>query len=338
MRRILSSLVVAAAVFGIIALASAAMAGPAQAAVVGFLTAEGGLGDQSYNDMTMAGLTRAKDELGVELVYVVPKPGEEGLDKGMQKLIDDGAEFIVANGFTMFNTVKKFAEKYPGKYFLLNDMPLADMPNVVSTTFGQHEGSFLVGALSVWMSPNKKVGFVGGNEFPIIYAFLEGWKEGVAYADPAAETIIEFVAPGKDVSGFNNPRQANKVATQMFNNGADVVYGVAGLSGNGVIHAAKKAGKYAVGVDSDQDHLAEGNVLTSMMKRLDNVSFNEVQAWLAGGFQPGIKDYNLANGGVSLSPMTYTKDKVPAEVMAQVEDAKQKIISGEIQVTNFLAQ
>lgn len=303
--------------------------------VVGFLTAEGGLGDKSYNDMTMDGLKQAREELGIKLVYVIPKQGK--LQEGMDELLGKGAQLIVSNGFSMADVMTEAAKANPDRKFLINDFFVEGIPNLATTSFAQHEGSFLVGALSALTTKTGTIGFVGANEFPIIMAFQTGWQEGATYAKADVKQEVGYVTPGKDVSGFSKPREAYKVANAMFGSGADIIFAVAGGSGAGVINAAKKADAFAVGVDSDQDHLAKGNVLTSMMKRLDNATFAEVKKFEAGNFTAGNTDYNLANGGVSLSPMTYTKDKVDPAVLAEVEAIKQKIIAGEITVTNVLA-
>ncbi len=308
---------------------------------VGFIVGSGGLGDQSYNDMTMAGLLKAKDELGVELVYTearAAKGGGDGKEEAMQQLIERGADFIVANSFEYYDLVVKYAEMHPKKRFLLNDMPVEGQPNVASTTFGQHEGSFLAGVLSALMSETGKVGLVGGTDFPIIHAFRVGFEEGVVWAKPSVQVYVAYVAEGGNPAGFGDPRTAYAISMKMIEQGADIIFAVAALSGNGVIHAARKSGKYAIGVDSNQDHMAPGRVLTSMMKRLDLSTFREIKDWKEDNFTPGVKVYGLAEKGVQLSPMEFTKEDVPDAVLAKVEEARRKILSGEITVTNYLTQ
>ncbi|MEF2229336.1 MAG: BMP family ABC transporter substrate-binding protein [Pseudodesulfovibrio sp.] len=302
--------------------------------VVGFLVTEAGLGDQSYNDMTMLGLTEAKEKLGIKLVYVVPDPGEN--DKGMERLLGMKPDLVVTNGVTMLDTVKNVAPAHPEVKFLLNDIALPGYGNVLSTTFAQQEASFLAGALAAWMTPGGRIGFVGGAEYPVIFAFRDGFLAGAAHADPTVKVFIDYVRPGLDHEGFTDPAKAHALADAMYNQGAAIVFGVAGRSGLGVIRAAVEHDVFAIGVDADQDHLAKGHVLTSVMKRLDTVTYKTVERFLQGGFAPGVVNHSLADGGVGLSPMRFTADRVPSGIKASLRALEDKIRTGAIVVPDAL--
>jgi basic membrane protein A len=172
---------------------------------------------------------------------------------------------------------------------------------------------------------------------PAVHSFQVGFAEGVAHADPAVAIEVDFVSTGNDFSGFSDPGRGARIATAMYAGGVDIIFAVAGLTGNGVIRAAQQAGKFAIGVDADQDHMAKGHVLTSMMKRLDRAAFLEVTRIVQGEFEAGTTTYSLADGGVSLSPMKYTRHLIPDEVLAALKAIESGIIAGRIRVTDILA-
>lgn len=303
---------------------------------VGFLAGAGGLGDESYNDATLSGLAEGKRQYGYRLVHEQSDETETGIQKSLEHLISQHASIIVSNRIAHPGIVYQFAKDNPSRHFILNDMSLEKgYPNVAVIGYSHHEGAFLAGALAGWMTKTGKVGFIGGNQMPIISSFRIGFMEGVHYANPAVEFFEDVVAKGNDPKGFDDPKTAYTLSMALYKKNVDIVFAVAGLSGNGVIHAAKITHKFAIGVDTDQDHMAKGNVLTSMIKRLDKANLNEVSAILDGHFQPGIRYYGLKEEGVGLSPMTYTRHLIPDTVIKQLDEAKRKIISGEIRVTDY---
>ncbi|MDX2270696.1 MAG: BMP family ABC transporter substrate-binding protein [Cyanobacteriota bacterium] len=326
---------------GSIAIAACSQAEESSSLIVGFLMGAGGLGDLSFNDMTYAGLQKAQRKYGSQIL-VIPQELAKATDQeaarenAMKALIREKPSLIVVNGFEFQDLTKRYAEKYPSIRFLINDVELSGLPNVAYTSYGQHEGSFLAGALAAWMSKTKKVGVIGGVDIDVVKAFHQGYQEGVAYADPSVQVRETFVSRVPDFSGFSNPEVGYQLAIEQYEQGADIVFAVAGFTGNGVIRAAKDQNKLAIGVDADQDHLAAGNVLTSMMKRLDNVTLAEVSKVVDGNFKAGGTYYGLKEGGVSLSPMKYTRQLIPPEILQKLEDTQNKIIAGEIQVTNVL--
>jgi len=318
------------------------LSGPAVAEqakpVVGFIVTSSGLGDQSFNDMAYTGLLRVKKDLDLVLIRELTDNTDASRTKAVKQLVKRGAKLIVASGWEFRKMILDAAPKYPETRFLLNDAPISGFDNVVTTEFAQNEGSYLAGALAGWMTRSGKVGFVGGEDMPVIRAFQIGFDAGLSHARPDAELVSRFIAPfGSKPSGFRNPREAYRFAETLYRDGADIIFGVAGLSGNGVIHAAKKNGKFAIGVDADQDHMAKGLVLTSVMKRLDIATYNEVKQALTGKFIPGNRYYDLKKGGVSLSPMTYTRNIIPVHVMKKLDAIEARIKTGELEVPGRLS-
>ncbi len=301
--------------------------------VVGFIVTSSGLGDQSFNDMAFTGLIRVRKDLDIVLIREMTDNTEASRAAAVKRLIKKGAGLIVASGWEFRSIIHDAAGQYPDTRFLLNDVPLQGLDNVVSTVFAQNEGAYLAGALAGWMTKTARVGFVGGEDIPVIRDFQTGFDAGLHHARPEAELLSKFVAPrGSEPSGFNNPRGAYRVAEDLYRSGADILFGVAGLSGNGVIQAARKFDLFVIGVDADQDHMAKGLILTSVMKRLDHTTFTEVKRALTGKFSPGIRYYDLKKGGISLSPMTYSRHLIPAVVQKKLTKIETIIKTGELKV------
>lgn len=305
--------------------------------VVGFITGASGLGDLSFNDMAYGGIRRAQQEYNFKLVILEPEANGRVTTEDALHLIDQ-ADIILLLGAQHEELTRLAARENPDKKFIHIELPIDGIQNVSSAIFNQNEGSFLAGALAAMVSKTGMIGFVGGTADPPVQAFEQGYREGAAYVAPSVEVLVDYISPQGDFSGFDKPRKGYEIAMRQYGRGADIVFTVAGLSGNGIIEAARRTGNFAIGVDSDQDSLAKGFVLTSMMKRLDVAAHEELRKALEGHFHGGVSQYGLANGGVSLSEMKYTWDKIPAGVLSRIEDIRQKIVSGEIRVTNLLLQ
>lgn len=299
---------------------------------VGFLVGAGGIGDESYNDMTLAGLADAKRDYNVRIIHELSDESAEDTRRALDRLIAENADIIVSNRITHPEVLYRCAARFPGKYFIFNDMPWKGQSNSTSLGYANHEGAFVVGALAGWMTRSGIVAFIGGNHLPVIESFRIGFSHGVRYANSKADIIEAHISRGRDPSGFSNPRKGYQTAMALYARGADIVFVAAGLSGNGVIQAAKESDRFVIGVDTDQDHMAKGKVLTSMMKRLDKATYSEVSAIIENRFQPGLKFYGLKEGGVGLSPMRYTRHLIPQAVLNSLEETEKKIISGKIQV------
>lgn len=304
--------------------------------ILGLLIGVSGLGDQSFNDMTYAGMIKVKQEFDLQLILEDSEKSDTGFRLSMQRLIDKGASIIVANGFYLKDLVQKYATRYPDRYFILQDAELPDLPNVASIIYSVQEGSFMVGALAGMMTQTGKVGFLGGVDIPIMHVFLEGYRQGVLYSNPKVEIREEFVTQAPDFSGFRQPSVGHERAMAAFGAGIDILYVAAGLTGNGALQAAEDSNRYAIGVDSDQDHLAPGHVLTSMMKRLDNATYSEVSKIITGKFTHGVKTYGLRENGVGMSEMKFTRSLIPPDVLQRLDEIQAGIIHGRIKVHNYL--
>lgn len=290
---------------------------------IAMVTDVGGINDQSFNQGAWEGLQRAKNELGVEISYL-ESATEADYVSNIETLVDQGNNLIVACGFLMADSIKEAAEAYPDqKFAIIDDSTNADLPNVSCLMFKQNEASYLVGVVAALMSETNKVGFVLGMSTPVMNQFGYGYVAGVLDTNPDA--TVELY----NVNAFGDAAAGKAAAVQMFTNGADVVFHAAGGSGNGVIEAAKEQGKYAIGVDVDQAHLAPENIITSAMKRSDNAIYNLVEKISKGEETHGTYIYGMDNGGVDIAPTT---DLLPEEVIAKVQEVKEKILAGEIVV------
>lgn len=309
---------------------------------IGIALGVGGLGDQSFNDMQYNGLIELSKNHIVDIFYEVPSDDSpEEMERILEKLCSEyKCDFVIAGaGYLMIEPLDKISEKYKNIKFVLIDDFAVLKDNVSSIIFAQHEGSFVVGALAAYLTKTKKVGFIGAVDMQIIKSFLVGFEEGVKYADPNVSLAVQYISFEKDndYSGYDNPKKANIMAKVMYDSGVDIIYSVAGASGNGIIQSAMDNKKYVIGVDSNQDYMAKGFVLTSMMKRLDNAVFDISQEFIEDKFE-GNKTYlySYKNGGVSITDMKYTRDIISDEVIEKVRNIEKNISLGKIKITNLM--
>lgn len=295
------------------------------------VTSTGGLGDRSFLDSTWAGLQQAHDELGVDIAVIEPKTNAD-YGSSMVAAVNGGANIIFAFGNDFTDVLNEYAPKFPDVKFVgLNCKAKADNLKVAQTA--DHEGSFLAGALAGMMTKTGTVGAIGGVEGDNINRFLVGYEEGVKYVNPDAIVLKSYVG------SFSDPAKGKEFAIQLKNQNADIIYHVAGGTGEGVFEAVRmNEGLFAIGVDADQDGIVEGRVLTSMVKNCNVIAYDSVKQALEGKFIAGDEVYNLANGGVGLTEMKYTKDLIGEENLKKLDEIKAKIESGEIKVTDVLAQ
>jgi len=307
---------------------------------VALIIAQGGLGDRSYNDSGFAGLTKAAQEFGVEV-----KPIESPDPVGMgEKLLRDAAkagfDLVITLEYTHFDPLARVAPDFPNTMFSIVNIEVKG-PNVVSVIFKEHEGSFLAGALAALVVKDtsipgirgtKTIGVIGGTKSLGIDKFLVGYEEGAHSIDKDIKVLRAYSET------FGDPAKGKELALSMFEQGADVVYQVAGGTGEGIIAAAKETGHYAIGVDSDQDYIAPGHVLTSMLKRVDIAVYDLIKRLCDGTLQGGtVVTYGLKEGGVGLSEMKFTRHMIPKAYVDQVNELRDKIIKGEIKVTDVTA-
>lgn len=294
---------------------------------VGIVLSTGGLGDKSFNDSAYRGLEMAKDELGIEFKYVEPASPSE--DEGfLREYAENGYDLVIATGFLMKDAAQKVALDFPEvKFAIIDEVIEAD--NVSSLLFAEDEGSFLVGALAAMMSKTGNVGFVGGMEIPLIQKFQRGFEEGAKYINKDAKIGVLYTS---GPNPFNDPVRGKENALSLIKQGADVVYHAAGGTGVGVIDAAKEAGVYAIGVDSNQDDIAKGVVLTSMIKNVDVAVYNTIKSIIDGNFKSGVNRFGVAEGGVGTTNFEFTKDIIGKDKIAKVEQIAEDIKAGKIKL------
>ncbi|MGF0096497.1 BMP family lipoprotein [Peptoniphilus sp. SGI.035] len=305
---------------------------------VGFVTDEGGVNDQSFNQGVWEGLQKAQKELGVKAEYIESKDTKD-YTPNLETFADQEKNLIVGAGFKMGDAIAEAAAMYPETNYAIVDVDVTagkdgkkvEAPkNLLGIMFRAQEPSFLVGYIAGMTSETNKVGFVGGQEGNIIWGFEYGYRAGVDYAAKEKGTNIEILS--QYVGNFTDAQKGKSITATMFQNGADVVFHAAGGAGEGVIEAAKEAGKWAIGVDRDQSDRAPENVLTSAMKNGDVAIYQVVKDMQEGKFEGGKTiELGLANdGAVGIAP---TSDKnVKPEILKKVDEITKKIISGEIKV------
>ncbi|BDU50374.1 BMP family lipoprotein [Haliovirga abyssi] len=286
-----------------------------------------GLGDKGFNDSAFIGLKQAEKKLGIKFNYVEPA-SEEAVDYFLKKYAESDYDLIVVVGYRMKAATEKAAIDHPNAKFAIVDARI-DLPNVASLLFKEDEGSFLVGALSGMMTRTGVIGFIGGIDIPLIRKFQEGYSSGAKYVNQNVMTVDTYIG---GANPFYSPGTGRRKAEDMIKKGADILYSAAGRTGLGVIDAAKDAGIYAIGVDSDQDGLAPGTVLTSMVKHVDVAVYNTVKITAQGNFKPGINLFGLKEGGVGITDLTYTKDKIPTYMLAKLKKIEIGIIDGSIDI------
>ena len=295
----------------------------------------GGRGDKSFNDLAAAGVKQASDELDAsckESAADVNEP-DSTKEERLRTLADAGYNPIFAVGFVYTEEVQKVATEYPEVNFAVVD-GFAEGENVTNLVFSPEQGSFLVGVAAGLKTETDTVGFVGGVQGPIIDPFAAGYQAGVEAVNPEAKVEMKWLSDQADEKAFANPPGGKTAATALYDDGADIVFHAAGLSGNGVFEAADAAEKWAIGVDSDQYLSApkeqQDNILTSSLKRVDVAVFDFAKAFTEESVKPGFDLYDLPRDGVGYA----TSGGYVDDIKDQIEEYKQKIIDGEIKVPN----
>ena len=288
----------------------------------------GGKFDKSFNEAAYRGIERWKKETGKPyLEFEIAN--ETQREQAIRRMAERGASPIIGIGFGQASSIEKVAKEFPKLKFAIIDM-VVDAPNVQSVVFKEHEGSFLVGMMAAQASKTGKVGFVGGMDIPLIRKFQCGYEQGAKFANPKVETFANMT--GTTGAAWNDPARGGELTKAQFAKGADVVFAAAGGTGIGVYQAAKDAGKLAIGVDSNQNHLQPGVMLTSMVKRVDVAVYN-----LAKKTSPGVTVLGLKEGGVDYSLDKHNEKLVSADMKKKVDAAKADIIAGKIKVADYMA-
>ncbi|MEU8759916.1 BMP family ABC transporter substrate-binding protein [Streptomyces sp. NPDC048659] len=298
----------------------------------------GGRGDQSFNDAAYEGLKKAEDELGVKGAEAEPSEGEGDADKvqRLTALARAGNNPVIGVGFAYAPAIEKVAKAYPKTTFGLIDDTSKTGPNIANLVFNEEQGSYLAGVAAAKASKTGKVGFIGGVEVPLIKKFEAGFTQGVKATNPKAEVLTQYLTQPPNFDGFSKPDLGKAAAQGQLDKGADVIYAAAGLAGSGAIEATSKAGKWAIGVDSDQYNqkgLAayKDSILTSVTKDVSDSVFNLIKSVKDGKPQTGEIRYGLATDGVGLADSNPAYKKM-TELIAAVDQAKKDIVDGKITV------
>jgi basic membrane protein A and related proteins len=287
----------------------------------------GGKFDKSFNQAGFDGAERWKKETGKPyLEFEISNPTQR--EQAMRRMAERGASPIVAIGFSMGSTLEKVAKDFPKLQFAIIDAAVK-APNVQSVLFKEQEGSFLVGMMAATASKSAKVGFVGGMDIPLIRRFQCGFEQGAKYANPKMTTSANMT--GTTPTAWNDPARGAELAKAQFASGVDVIFAAAGGTGIGVYQAAKDSGKLAIGVDSNQNHLQPGTMLTSMVKRVDVAVYNAFK-----GIVPGETSLGLKEGGVDVAIDANNEKLVTAEMKKRVDAARADIIAGKIKVIDYM--
>ena len=315
-------------------MAAAALCAPAFAADVqpALLYDLGGKFDKSFNEASYNGAEKFKAETGIGYVeFEVSNASQR--EQALRRFAEDGRNPIVMAGFSWAAALEKVATDFPDTKFAIIDM-VVDKPNVRSVVFKEHEGSYIVGVMAAMASSSKKVGFVGGMDVPLIRRFGCGYVGGAKAA--GATDVIQNMT-GDTPAAWNDPTKGGEIAKTQIDQGADVIYAAAGGTGVGVLQAAADAGKLGIGVDSNQNGLQPGKVLTSMLKRVDTAVYNAFMDGKNGTFEAGINNLGLKEGGVDYALDENNKDLITPEMKAAAEKAKADIIAGTVQVHDYMS-
>ena len=321
---------------------------------VGIVFDIGGKDDRSFNAAAYEGVKCAetgrkpdgtpcdKPSLGIMLRDVEPG-NPTSIEPAIRAFAERGYDLIIGVGFAQAPILELVAKDYPNINFAIVD-GASQMPNVASLVFKEHEGSYLVGMIAAQESKTGVLGFIGGMDIGLIHRFAKGYEEGAKAARPDARVIVNYV--GVTDGAWNNPGKGKELALAQIGKGADVIFTAAGNSGLGAFDAVEQAGKdaqgranrFVIGVDSNQNGVKPGFVLTSMVKRVDNAVYQIVSDVVNQKFQGGFHVYGVEAEGVGYSMDQFNQALIRPEVIRQAEEAKQKIIRGEIKVTDAMTQ
>jgi basic membrane protein A len=294
----------------------------------------GGKFDKSFNEGVWNGVKKFTEETGIE-VMEFEVTNETQREQAMRRMVDKGATIVLGVGFAQADAISKVAADNPDVQFSIIDVGWLDAPNLRQYVFKEHEGSFLVGVAAAKASQTGKVGFVGGQDIGLISRFACGYVGGVKSILPNAEVYENMT--GSTPAAWNDPARGAELTRSQIDRGADVVYHAAGGTGVGVIQAAADAGKLAIGVDSNQNGLAPGSVLTSMLKRVDVAAYETFMDAKNNAFTSGVQVLGIAEGGVDWALDDNNKSLITADIKSAIEKAKDGILSGDIVVHDFLA-
>jgi basic membrane protein A len=294
----------------------------------------GGKFDKSFNQSAFEGAERFKKETRISYMEVQASSDTQA-EQVLRGLARKKMDLIAAIGFSQTQAVQKVAQEFPNVHFVLIDS-IAKGNNVNSVMFKEEEGSYLVGLAAAMASKSKKIGFVGGMDIPLIRAFACGYAQGAKATNPKIEIMQNMV--GTTSAAWNDPAKGGELARAQFDRGVDVVFAVAGGSGMGTLQMAKEKGKLAIGVDSNQNYMHPGTMLTSMVKRVDGAIYDSFMQMKNGTWKPGVTYKGLKEGGVDWVVDKDNRKVVSSDMEKRVNQARTDIINGKIKVVDYRAK
>ncbi len=304
---------------------------PFKPAIIYLYSAEGS--DRSFIDAARSGIEHAEKEFSFK-VTERRMDASENINTVIKEVADSGASPIIAVGYQNVMPVLNLAEQYPKTHFTVIDGLVPPLfPNVQSIIFKDHEGAFLVGIIAAKSSKNGHIGFIGGMDVPLIRNFSVGYMQGARYAVPDITIDVDFVGDKPDA--WSNPVRAHELAMKQFENGSEVIFAAAGGSGLGVLKAANETGNYAIGVDSNQNGLYPGRVLTSLVKRVDIAMYDTLKTAYEGRWSPGIKYLGIREGALDYAVDSNNRNIISEALIDRVSTAKERIIGGMIEVEMY---
>ncbi|MES2151728.1 MAG: BMP family ABC transporter substrate-binding protein [Pseudomonadota bacterium] len=300
---------------------------------LGIVYDAGGKFDKSFNQSAFEGAERFKKETKISYIEAQASSDTQA-EQVLRGLARKKLDLIAAIGFSQTQAVQKVAQEFPNVHFVLIDS-IAKGDNVNSVLFREEEGSYLVGVAAAMASKSKKIGFVGGMDIPLIRTFACGYSQGAKATNAKVETLQNMV--GTTSAAWNDPAKGGELARAQFDRGVDVVFAVAGGSGMGTLQTAKEKGKLAIGVDSNQNYLHPGTMLTSMIKHVDNAIYDSFMQMKNGSWKAGVSYKGLKEGGVDWVVDKDNRALVTPEIEKRVNEAKANIISGKVKVIDYRA-
>lgn len=292
---------------------------------VGLMLSDVGLGDRSFSDAAFLGLVKAREELGIIVDYRELQETQT-YEKGLTELVEAGNDLVVGLGYKMQEDLEKVAQKYPDKQFVLIDSE-SKQSNIISVTFREDQGSFLAGVVAALTTSTNKVGVIGGQDVPVIHRFADGFEKGVKSINPDIEVNVTFAGD------FGDEKLGARLGKGKIEEGYDVLYVPAGLTGVGVLAEAQANGVYAIGVDSDQYFYAEKAVITSMIKKIDVALYQIIEQHINNGsVENEHKQLGIREGGVGLAPIRVINWSDENEEI--LKSWESKLINGEITFEN----
>lgn len=299
--------------------------------LVGLVLDKGGRDDKSFNAAAYKGATEATNSLKLPL-KVVESSDDAAIEPAFRTFAQRNYDLMVGIGFAMTEGMTRVAKEFPKLHFVLVDSPLP-LPNSRSVVFREHEGSFVVGALAALKSKSKKIGFIGGMDVPLIRRFVLGYEAGAKHIDPKIEIISNYVGSTSDA--WKNPMKGRELALKQYKSGVDIIFAAAGASGLAVFDVAEEQKKFVIGVDSNQNWIKPGWVLTSMIKRLDKAVYDAIVDEANGKFTPGELDLGLKENGVDYALDEHNRKLVTPEMEKKIAVIKDEIIKGKITVPDY---